>query len=335
LQLLTTTENGLYCAAGDFYIDPWRGVARAVITHAHSDHARAGSKAYLCPADGARVLRRRLGPAAVIKTQPYGVPRKIGDVALTFYPAGHILGSAQVLLEYAGHRWVVSGDYKTEADRTCRAHEVVPCHVFITESTFGLPIYRWQPQAEVFARINNWWAENKAAGTCSVVYAYSLGKAQRILGNVDASIGPIVVHPAVAEATEDYTAEGIGMPAYATAFDRQQHAGALVVAPPGTADSPWLRQLGEVRTAFASGWMQVRGNRRRQNLDAGFALSDHADWPGLLHTIAATGAERVLVTHGFVDTLVAYLQEQGTDAAPLATPFASDDAKVIVKGEAD
>lgn len=327
MQLLTTTENGLYCAAGDFYIDPWRGVPRAVITHAHSDHARWGSQAYLCPPDGARVLRRRLGNGAVIKTQAYGLPRNIGGVALTFVPAGHILGSAQVLLEYAGHRWVVSGDYKTQADRTCRPHEVVPCHVFITESTFGLPIYRWQPQAEVFARINKWWAANRAEGACSVLYAYTLGKAQRLLANVDGGIGPIVVHPSVAEATEDYIAEGIGMPTYATQFDKQQHQGALVVAPPGTADSNWLRQFGDVRTAFASGWMQVRGNRRRQNLDAGFALSDHADWPGLLATISATGAERVLVTHGFVDTLVAYLQEQGTDAAPLHTPFAGDGAE--------
>ncbi len=318
---------------GDFYIDPWRPVSRAVITHAHSDHARWGSSAYLCTPAGEGVLRQRLGTGAVIQTLTYGLTRKVKDVSLTFYPAGHILGSAQVLIEYEGQCWVVSGDYKTEPDRTCTPFTPVRCDVFITESTFGLPIYKWQPQAEIFADINRWWQANQAAGLISVVYAYSLGKAQRVLAGVDAALGPLVVHDSVRVMNDLYRAAGIDLPDTSSeSFNKALHGGSLVVAPPGVADSAWLRSFGEVRTAFASGWMAVRGARRRQNLDVGFALSDHADWPGLLQTIADTGASRVLVTHGYVDVLVRYLLEQGIEAAPLQTAY-GDEAEAAEKVE--
>lgn len=191
--MLRTTDRGLYCEAGDFHIDPWAPVARAVVTHAHGDHLTWGCESYLVSETGAAVSRERLGAwGAGLESMPYGDTRTINGVRVSFHPAGHILGSAQVRLEYRGEVWVVSGDYKTDPDPTCAPWEPVRCHTFITESTFGLPIYRWPSQQQVFAEINAWWAANAAAGQVSLLCAYALGKAQRLLAGLDPSIGPIL-----------------------------------------------------------------------------------------------------------------------------------------------
>jgi putative mRNA 3-end processing factor len=328
--LLQVTPCGLYCAAGDFYIDPWQPVTRAVITHAHADHARPGSKRYLSSPSGAPLLRQRVGSYVRILAQPFGVPLDVNGVRVSLHPAGHLLGSAQVRVEHGGEVWVVSGDFKTAPDPTCEAFEVVPCHTFITESTFGLPIYRWRPQNEIFAEINHWWQHNRSQGRTTILFAYALGKAQRVLAGLDASIGPILVHGAVRRFVDTYVQLGIKLPVvhYADTEATRNHRGqAFVVAPPAAAASAgWLRKFGPSSLAFASGWMQIRGARRRRAVDRGFVLSDHADWDGLLDTIAATGAERIGVTHGYTNILVRYLREQGLDAFVMPARYAGDDA---------
>ena len=322
MTLLETTENGLFCRRGDFHIDPWKRVDFAVTTHAHSDHARAGSRHYLTAEPGRGVLQERLGAGARIEAIPYGERVTRNGVAVSLHPAGHILGSSQVRVEYRGEVWVVSGDYKVEAEPTCAPFEPVRCDVFITESTFGLPIYRWRPQAEVFADINRWWQANQIAGRTSVLFAYSLGKAQRVLAGVDASLGPIFVHGAVAKLLPHYAAAGVRLPEVQT-VDAKSDRG-LVIAPASVDGTPWLRKFGETSKAFASGWMLIRGARRRQALDRGFVLSDHADWPGLVASIRATSAQRVLVTHGSTDVMVRWLRENGWQADTLATRFTND-----------
>lgn len=329
MDLIVVTPQGLYCPQGDFHIDPWRPVSRAIITHGHSDHARAGSQRYLCHRDCAPILRQRLGDVA-IQEADYGARIGINGTTVSLHPAGHVLGSAQVRIEYGGEVWVASGDYKTEADGVSAAFEPAPCHVFITESTFALPIYRWRPQAEIMAEVNDWWRENARAGRASVMLAYGLGKAQRLLAHVDASIGPIACHGAIEPMNEIYRAQGVRLPNCRRVSDfsgRDAFAGALIVAPPSAAGSAWMRRFGDYSDAFASGWMQIRGNRRRRGVDQGFALSDHADWPGLLDAIRATGAARVYATHGSEGALTRYLRESGLDARALHTEYGEEDAE--------
>ena len=326
-MLLQLNDNGLYCTAGDFYVDPWRPVERAVITHAHADHARPGSRHYLTTTEGASVLRRRLHPGAAIGTLAYGEHLSINGVDVSLHPAGHILGSAQVCLKYRGEVWVLSGDYKTGRDATCAPFEVVPCHTFMTEATFGLPIYRWPAQAEIFAEINAWWRKNQQEGKASVLFAYALGKAQRVLAGVDPTIGPICVHGAVHAMNQAYAESGVTLPPSTYVFDaapKQDWSQALIVAPPSAQGTPWLRRFGHLSMAFASGWMRVRGQRRRRSVDRGFVLSDHVDWPSLLDVVAATRAQRVLVTHGYTATVARWLREQGIDAHALDTQFAGE-----------
>ena len=327
MDLIAPTDRGLYCEAGDFYIDPWRPVSRAVITHAHADHARFGSDLYVCHPLTAPILKKRLGDVA-IETADYGEVLTRNGVEISLHPAGHVLGSAQVRVAQGGEVWVASGDYKTEADGVVASFEPQRCNVFITESTFALPIYRWRPQSAILGEIEDWWRENAAAGRASVLYAYALGKAQRVLARIDASIGPIVCHGAVEPINAIYREAGVALPATRLASeiaDKRVFAGALIVAPPSAAGSPWLNRFGDYSDALASGWMQVRGNRRRRGLDRGFALSDHADWPGLLAAIEATGAERVLATHGSAAALGRFLTERGLDAGVLATAYGGDD----------
>ena len=336
--MLGITERGLYCSAGDFYIDPWLPVDRAVITHAHGDHARWGSKHYLAAREGTRVLRTRLGADASIELMEFGETRDIHGVSLTLVPAGHILGSAQIRLEHKGEVWIVSGDYKTEPDPTCTPFEPVKCHTFITESTFGLPIYRWCAQEETFADMRAWWRENAERGQASLVYAYALGKAQRILAGVlGADIGPVYTHGAVERLTQDYRDSGIALHAttpVASLPKGTDYAGSLIVAPPSAAGSTWLRRFGDVSTAFASGWMQVRGARRRRSLDRGFVLSDHVDWPALISAIEATEAERVWVTHGYREQVVRFLTERGIASQSIASHWEGEnDQEPAVAGE--
>lgn len=337
-DLIVQRPQGLYCPPGDFYIDPWRPVERAVITHAHADHARPGHAHYLAASQAEGVLRSRLGQGISLQTLAYGQQITHHGVTLSLHPAGHVLGSAQVRLQYrgagGGQTWVASGDYKVAPDATCTPFEAVRCDVFITESTFGLPIYRWRPDTELFAGINAWWAANAAAGRASVLMCYSFGKAQRILSGVDASIAPIIVHGAVQTLNQAYRAAGVALPETRTveevsaAVDVKR---ALVLCPPGAAAGPWVKRFGDFSDAFASGWMQLRGARRRGAYDQGFVLSDHADWPGLMGAIAATGAQRVIVTHGSVPVMVRYLSEQGLQAGSFHTEYG--DAAVEEQGE--
>ena len=330
IDLVVETSKGLYCPAGDFYIDPWRSVDRAVITHAHGDHARRGSAHYLCSARGQGVLRARLGSDISLTALEWGEEVEHRGVRISLHPAGHVLGAAQVRLEHQGRVWVVSGDYylsaHEERNPTCDPFEPVRCECFITESTFGLPVYRWQPQAQVFADINQWWTANREAGCASVLMAYSFGKAQRLLAGVDDSIGPIVAHGSVLPLNEAYEAGGVRLPRVHRAQDleRADLSRALVIAPPSVAGSPWLKRFGAYSDAFASGWMQLRGARRRRAVDRGFVLSDHADWPGLQRAIGATGAQRVIVTHGYEAVMVRWLQQQGLQAGSFQTAFAGE-----------
>lgn len=322
--LIRDTPAGLYCEAGDFYVDPWRPVDRAIVTHAHGDHARWGHKRYLTTTDGRHVLQSRMGPQAVIDTLPYGESLDLNGVRVSLHPAGHVLGSAQVRIEHRGEIWVVSGDYKTGPDLTSRPFELVPCHTFITESTFGLPIYRWPAQEEIYREVNDWWRKNRDEGRTSVLFGYAFGKAQRVLAGLDPSIGPIYCHGAVERLNAAYRETGVPLPEtqYAGAADpKKRWSDSIVVAPPSAMGTTWLRKFGELSTAFVSGWMLVRGTRRRRAVDRGFPLSDHADWPGLQETIRATGAQRVLVTHGQVGVMVHWLNQQGIEAAPLRTEF--------------
>ena len=335
--LLQHTPRGLYCAAGDFYVDPWRPVARAVITHAHSDHARPGHGAYLATPDALGVLRARLGERATIDTLPFQQTVVINGVNVSFHPAGHVLGSAQVRIEHRGEVWVVSGDYKLDPDPTCAAFTPVRCHTFVTESTFGLPIYRWRTPELMFGEINSWWAENAAAGRASVVYAYAFGKAQRILASIDAGIGPIICRGAVEVLNRAYRDAGVPLPATSLVTDLPKDfdlTHALVVAPPSASGSPWLKRFGEHSDAFASGWMAVRGARRQRGVDRGFVISDHADWPSLLTAIRESGASRVLVTHGSVPVMVRYLREMGLDADALETEFEGEGGAEMLVGSA-
>ncbi len=337
-MLLRITDRGLYCEAGDFHVDPWMPVDRAIVTHAHGDHARWGSRRYLGSTEGERVLRTRLGADARIESLAYGRPITVRGVRVSLHPAGHILGSAQVRVEHRGEVWVVSGDYKTEPDPTCTPFEPVRCHTFVTESTFGLPIYRWAPQRETFAAIDAWWRANAAAGRASMLFAYALGKAQRLLAGVDPSIGPIYEHGAVDRLSRDYRETGVALPptAYAgTAPKGSDKAGALVIAPPSANGTPWMRRFGAVSTAFASGWMRVRGHRRRRSVDRGFVLSDHVDWPSLLAAIQATEAGCVWVTHGYREPVVRWLREHGLQAVAVASRWEgeADDREPEVAGE--
>ena len=322
--ILELTDNGLYCAGGDFYVDPWRPVDRAVITHAHSDHACPGSLAYLTARPGEALLRARAGGEAAIQALDYGESVVLDGVRVSLHPAGHILGSAQMRIESGGEVWVVSGDYKLEPDPTCAAFEPVACDTFVTEATFGLPIYRWPPEAEVFAEIQSWWAANQQAGKASVLFAYSLGKAQRVLAGLDSVAGPIYTHGAVEKYCRHYREAGIAL-APTTHADAAPAATdwsrALILAPPSANGTPWIRRFGPLSTGFASGWMRIRGARRRRSLDRGFVLSDHADWPGLMSAIRLSGASRVWVTHGYRAPVVEWLKQQGIDAQAVETRF--------------
>ena len=326
MSLLDLTPSGLYCAAADVYIDPWRGVDRAVITHGHSDHARFGSRRYLCHRDSVPILHARLGDVAAEGLE-YGEAITLSDVRVSLHPAGHVLGSAQVRLEHRGEVWVVSGDYKTQADPTCASFEPIRCHGFVTEATFALPIYRWSSPEKLAAEIDGWWAGNQVVGRTSVIFAYSLGKAQRVLAMLPVVRGPIFAHGAVLRMSEVYRAVGVALPPVEHASAERVKAAqgrALVIAPPSADGSPWLKKFGPISTGVASGWMRVRGTRRRRSVDRGFALSDHADWEGLNSTIRTTGAEQVWVTHGFTNIFAQWLNEQGTCAKPLETRFKSE-----------
>ena len=324
--VLTFTDRGIYCAAGDFFIDPWRPVHRALITHGHADHARPGHEHYLATHEALPVMRHRLGD---ITTQgvAFGELLQIGDAQVSFHPAGHVPGSAQIKVSVGGETWVASGDYKTENDGLSEPFEPQRCHHFITESTFGLPVFRWQPQEQVADSLNAWWRKCSTEGKTAFLGAYALGKAQRLLRMLDTSIGPILTHGAVEATNEVLRGQGINLPRTSQLTkdtDPKAHRGALVLAPPSALGSTWARRFGPQESAFASGWMQLRGVRRRRAGDRGFVISDHADWSGLLNTIKATSAENIYVTHGYTDIFTRYLNENGWNAQVVPTEFGDD-----------
>jgi len=346
-DLLEPDDRGLFCELGKFHIDPWASVPAAVITHAHGDHARGGSGLYYCASEGREILAKRLPPGSNIVAVPYGEKFLLGDVAVSFHPAGHIRGSSQVRVESGERVWVASGDYKRQHDPTCSPFELVTCDVFITEATFGLPIYRWEPADQVAAEIARWWGENAAEGKASVLFCYALGKAQRLLAELHSLrtrdefswIGEktAYLHGAAAPLTKTYREAGVDMLATAGVIEEDdvkgkrpkrrpaEFVGELALAPPSAAGSPWMRRFGkDFQTGFASGWMRVRGVRKRAGYDRGFVLSDHVDWADLMRTVQETGAKRVLVTHGNTEVVARYLREQGLDSQTLRSRYAGD-----------
>ncbi len=323
--LLSFRPEGIYCAAGDFFVDPWRPVARALITHGHADHARPGMGSYLCTDVAAPVLRHRLGEIS-LDTVRYAEPLNVNGVEISFHPAGHVPGSAQIRVAYRGEIWVVSGDYKIEADGLTTPFEPVKCHHFITESTFGLPVFRWQPQTKIAADLNAWWQTCAANGKIAMLGAYSLGKAQRLMSMLE-DHGPILTHGAVEGTNTVLRAQGIDLPATIPVTPDTKgadHPGAIVIAPPSALGATWARKFGPRETGFASGWMAIRGIRRRRAGDRGFVISDHADWPGLLTAIRETGAENIYVTHGYTDIFTRFLQESGWTARVVETEFGEE-----------
>ncbi|MDQ3072123.1 MAG: ligase-associated DNA damage response exonuclease [Bacteroidota bacterium] len=330
LNLIEFTNKCLYCPAGGFYIDPWRAVDRALITHAHGDHARWGCKHYLSHHDSLPILKVRLGTQNPMQGIDYGEEININGVKVSFHPAGHIIGSAQIRLEYKGEVWVVSGDYKLEEDGVCTPFESVKCNVFVTESTFGLPIYRWQPQVEIMGQINSWWQQNAERGFASIIFAYSLGKAQRLLSNLDQSLGPIYLHGAIFNIQNAYHEYGIPLPQFPRvepSMKKDVFRNAMIIAPPSAAGSGWMKRFAPCSMGVASGWMALRGMKRRRAADKGFVLSDHADWDGLNSAIKATGAEKVYVTHGYTTPFSAWLREQGLQSEVVETLYEGEMAE--------
>lgn len=327
MSLIEFTDKGLYCRPGDFYIDPWQQVNRAVITHAHSDHARWGSQSYLCHHHTRPLLQQRLGPGNYQGIE-WNEPIYLNGIRLTLFPAGHIIGSSQIRVEHNGEIWVVSGDYKLENDGLSGQFEPVKCHNFITESTFGLPIYNWKPQQEIYTSIKEWVLKNKASGKTSVLIAYSLGKAQRLLQPLSEVSENIFVHGAVYNIHMALVNAGWNLPVVKKVSHdtpKEDLKGTVVIAPSGAEGSPWLKRFAPYEIGICSGWMQVRGNVRRKNADAGFTLSDHADWNGLIKACRETEAECVYATHGFQSVFSRYLTELGIQAREVKTEYGDEE----------
>lgn len=327
MNLIEFTSRGIFCPRGNFYIDPWFPVDYAVITHAHADHARWGMKKYLCHHFTKPILKKRISEDISVQSLDYGESITKNGVKITFLPAGHIIGSAQVKLEYKGYTAVVSGDYKLQDDGLSTPFETVKCNEFVTESTFGLPIYNWLSVEEMNLKMQNWVQQNQSNGKTSVFVGYSLGKAQRILKAVD-GIDEIFVHSSIANINEGFEEVGIELPDYSVlnfSESLKDIQGKIVIVPPALLDSNVIKKIPEPATAICSGWMQVRGSRRWRSADAGFAISDHADWNALLAAIKNTGAEKIHVTHGFTDVFSKYLNELGFDANPVQTQFGNDE----------
>jgi putative mRNA 3-end processing factor len=319
--LITATPRGLYCPAGDFYIDPAKPVQTAVVTHAHGDHLREGSARMLMAAPGLGVARKRLKDARNVVPLEYGVPVALGPVTVSLHPAGHILGSSQVRLEQDGEVWVVSGDYKRQSDPTCAPFEPLECDVFVSETTFGQPHFVWPDTAAVVGNIVRWWHINRERGKNSVLFCYALGKAQRVLAEMlRHTQEPVHVHGEIGTLVEVYRSAGIDMvPTLpVTASSAAELRGALIMATPTMSRSSWLRRLGSGARAFCSGWMLLEGESRRRGYDLGFVVSDHADWPALVRTCQESRAQRILLMHGRTDRLAAHLMELGLNAAALA-----------------
>jgi putative mRNA 3-end processing factor len=324
--LLEFTDKGIYCAEGEFYIDPWQPVDNAVITHAHADHAYTGHKHYLAHYYSKEVLLYRLG-AINLQTVVYGEKVMKNGVQISLHPAGHVIGSAQIRIEYKGEVWVVSGDYKVEDDGISTPFEPVRCNHFISECTFGMPVYQWKPQAQIFNDINSWWRSNAEHNLATVLVGYSLGKSQRILQNLDLSIGKVYTHGVIENTNEALRRNGIVLnptERITPASTKEEVRKGIILAPPSSVGTPWMRRFQPYSFGYCSGWMAIRGAKRRRAADRGFVLSDHADWDGLISAIDATGCESVYLTHGYTATFARYLSEIGFDAHEVHTLYGDD-----------
>lgn len=337
MKLIRFTKKGLYCIPGKFYLDPWHPVDYAIISHGHADHARWGMKRYLCHHHSKPILQHRINAEINIESLGYNEPININGVKVSFHPAGHIIGSAQIRLEYKGFVIVFTGDYKTTSDAITIPFEPIKCHEFITESTFGLPIYKWLPDAVLKQQMHNWIATNQANNRTSVFFGYSLGKAQRIMKMLE-GVDDMYVHSAIHNLNEAIESTDITLPktSLITAdFNKKDIQNKIVILPPALLGSRLLKRIPNAATAVCSGWMQIRGNRRWRAVDAGFPVSDHADWNGLLSAVKATGAEKVYVTHGSQATFSKYLNEIGIPAAEVKTEYGEEQiAEVETKATA-
>lgn len=332
-DLITLTDQGLYCQAGDFFIDAWRPVHCTIVTHGHADHAHRGMGEYWCVRECLPILQWRLGDQNY-RCLSYGEPCMFGPVKVSLHPAGHILGSAQVRVEHDGEVWVFTGDFKRESDPTCLPYEVVPCDVFICEATFAYPIYAWPSVDVEIQRMVQWLGDCASSGKAALVYAYSLGKAQRILAHLNGQLQqPVLLHGSMVRGVDVYRRAGIEMVETVPLLDLPTDtnlSGRLILAPPSAQNSAWTKRLKQYEHAMASGWMQIRGNRRRRNVQRGFVISDHVDWHSLIRTIQETGAKRVLATHGNTDLLIPYLRQHlGLQAERLSTAYGDEDAQDV------
>jgi putative mRNA 3-end processing factor len=334
MGLIEFTSRGIYCKQGNFYIDPWHPVDYAVTTHGHADHVKWGNKAYLCHELTKPILTQRYGLDENVQTLPYHQQLDINGVKLSLHPAGHVIGSSQIRLEYKGEICVVSGDYKVEYDGISTAFEPVKCHTFVSESTFGLPIYHWEAQDLIFEKINDWVASNLQSQKTSILVAYSLGKAQRLIKNISSDYS-IYVHSSIANLNEAFADAGIALPPtikITPETKKEELQRGIVIVPPALADGKWVKSLIQPAVGICSGWMMVRAGRRWRSADAGFALSDHADWPGLLDAIKATSAQKVFVTHGSTAVFAKYLNEIGIEAEEVSTKYGmEDDDETLLK----
>jgi len=312
---------------GKFYLDPWYPVDYAIISHGHADHSRWGNKHYLCHQDSKNILLHRLGKDISIETLNYNQIKTINGVKVSFYPAGHIIGSVQIKLEYKGKVVVFSGDYKTNTDFITTPFEPVKCHEFITESTFGLPIYSWKTEVDLQSQLQQWIVNNQRQNKTSVFFGYSLGKAQRIMSLVD-GVDEVYVHSAINNLNQAISKSGIVLPKsklITSDFNKKDIQNKIVILPPALLGSKLLKKIPNAATAICSGWMQIRGNRRWKGVDAGFAVSDHADWNGLLSAVKATEAEKVYVTHGSQAVFSKYLNEIGIESQEVVTEYGTED----------
>jgi len=334
LHMLRFDSNGIYCPQADVYIDPWKPVPRALITHAHSDHAHPGSGAYVCHRETVALLRLRLGADIRVEGMEYNETFVVNGVTISFHPAGHIIGSAQVRLEYRGEIWVISGDYKLQHDGVCVPFEPVRCHHFITESTFGLPVYKFPAAAGVHDDINQWWRNNAAENIPSVIIGYALGKSQRILQHLEE--GPVFAHGAVDNINQVLAENGHAMKRQAVRItpdmQKKDFAGGIIIAPPSAIGSSWMNRFAPFSLGICSGWMQLRGARRRRSADRGFVLSDHCDWTQLNEAIRLTGAENIYVTHGYQSEYARWLREAfSLNAIEVETLYESGQEDIVAR----
>ncbi len=331
MDLLTLKPHGLVSQDEAFHVDAWTPADVNLVTHAHGDHAHRGSRLYWCTPETALILKRRISPDVKLKIVNWRERYKLGKQWVSFHPAGHIFGSAQIRIEHESQPsnvLVFTGDFKRDPDPTCQPFEVVPCSTFITEATFALPIYRWRPNSEIRDGIYDWWMWNRAEGNTSILFCYALGKAQRILAELTSRTNDtVLLHGATDPLVSIYRDAGVHMlpTQKLTDYDGPLE-GQLILAPPSAHRSPWMKRFKNISTGFASGWMAVRGVRRGRSYEKGFVLSDHADWPSLVQTVKDTGAKRVLVTHGNKETLAKYLRETlQLDAIPLQTQYGAEE----------